>query len=185
MPHVDKHAPGSFCWIELATTDQTAAKAFYTGLFDWTVAEFPMGPGQIYTIFKKPAGDAASAYAMRPEERAQIPPHWNLYVAVENADEAAKKVTELGGKVIEGPFDVSTFGRMAVIQDPTGAYLCVWQAKQSAGISGTWRAGNVLLGRPEHSRSRPCTDLLRSSVRLETRPQRERFERLSPHQEWR
>ncbi len=57
-----------------------------------------------------------------------------LYVATANADETAAKVAPAGGKVIEGPFDVMTFGRMAVLQDPSGAPFAIWQANTHPGI---------------------------------------------------
>jgi len=135
MPHVEKHASGAFCWIELATTDQSAAKKFYSELFGWTIDEFPMGPNQFYTTFKIDGRDVAAAYTLRAEEQARgIPAHWNLYVAVENADTAASRAAELGAKVVAAPFDVFDVGRMAVVQDPTGAVFSMWQAKRHAGF---------------------------------------------------
>jgi predicted enzyme related to lactoylglutathione lyase len=143
MPHIDRHAPGSFCWIELGTSDQNAAKPFYSSLFGWTIEDFPMGPDGVYTMFKIGADPAAAAYTMRPQEAAHIPPHWNLYVAVGSADESSKRVAGLDGKVLEGPFDVSSHGRMAVIQDPAGAVFCIWEAKQSIGSSVSGVAGTL------------------------------------------
>ncbi len=142
MPHIDRHAPGSFCFVELGSTDQQQAKHFYEPLFGWSSFDLPMGPDRFYTLFQIDGRIAAAAYTMTPQERAAIPAHWQLYVAVENADQAAARVTELGGKRIEGPFDVGDQGRMAVAQDPTGAYFSVWQAKngigiQVAGVNGT------------------------------------------------
>jgi predicted enzyme related to lactoylglutathione lyase len=135
MPTVEKHAPGAFCWVELATSDQNAAKQFYSSLFDWSPDDMPMGPGDFYTIFKRDGRSAGAAYTMRPDEAALgIPPHWNLYIAVENADAATHRATLLGGKAITQAFDVFTAGRMAVLQDPTGAIFQVWQANQSIGI---------------------------------------------------
>jgi predicted enzyme related to lactoylglutathione lyase len=146
MPNIEKHAPGNFCWIELATTDQTAAQAFYSKIFGWSANNMPIGPNEVYTIFELPAAGstlsppserraAAAGYTMRPEERAQgIPPHWNLYIAVQNADAAAARARELGATVLAPPFDVFDAGRMAVLQDPTGAAFCVWQANKNAGI---------------------------------------------------
>ena len=64
-----------------------------------------------------------------------VPPHWNLYIAVESADAAAERAADLGATILEPPFDVQNFGRMAVIQDPAGAIFCVWQAKTHIGIS--------------------------------------------------
>ena len=60
MPVITSFPEGTFCWIELATTDQTAAKNFYSSLFGWTPNDFPMGPGDFYTIFKLDGRDAAA-----------------------------------------------------------------------------------------------------------------------------
>lgn len=134
MADVDSVPPGSFCWAELATTDQKAAVAFYKNLFGWDVNDQPMGPDETYSMFQLRGRDVGAAYSMRPEERQSgAPPHWNSYVSVTNADEAAKKAESLGGKVVMKPFDVMDAGRMAVIQDPTGAFFHVWQAGRSIG----------------------------------------------------
>src|SRR6185503_8196040 len=128
------HAPGTFSWPELATTDQKAAVAFYRALFGWDVSETPIGPTETYSIFKLRGKDTASAYTMQEEERKMgLPPHWNNYVSVTNADESAKKAQELGGKVLVPAFDVMEHGRMAVLQDPTGAVFQVWQPKEHIG----------------------------------------------------
>src|SRR5262249_31075185 len=135
-----KHPAGAFCWMELATTDQNAAKAFYSSLFGWSADDAPLGPSEFYTMFKREGRDAAAAYTMRAEEKSQgIPPNWMIYIATADADDTARKATVAGGKVCAPPFDVGEFGRMAVLQDPTGATFSVWQPKQNAGIgiSGT------------------------------------------------
>jgi predicted enzyme related to lactoylglutathione lyase len=138
MPHIEKPVPGSFCWIELSTTDQNGAKSFYNSLLQWTAVDQPMGPGEFYTMFQIEGKNASAAYTMRPEERVHgAPPHWKLYIAVENADTAATRAAELGGKVLVAPFDVMDAGRMAIIQDPGGAIFCVWQANQHQGLEIT------------------------------------------------
>ena len=135
MANVDKHVPGSFCWIELATTDQGAAKSFYGTLFGWTPNDFPMGPNDFYTIFKLEGRDVAAAATMRPEPRKLgVPPHWMLYIETADVDDTAKKAAELGAKVLAGPFDVMDVGRMAVVQDPTGAVFTAWTAKSHSGL---------------------------------------------------
>ena len=129
MTTLDKNPIGNFCWVELSTTDQNAAKSFYGSLFGWTAQDSPMGPSEFYTIFKLQGRDAAAGYTLRADQRAAgVPPNWILYVAVTSADETSAKAQSLGGKVVAGPFDVMDKGRMAVIQDPTGAHFCVWQA---------------------------------------------------------
>ncbi len=139
MPHIDKHEPGSFSWIELATTDQNAAKTFYGNLFGWSADDQPMGPGNFYTMFLSDSRPAAAAYTLRPEQRSQgVPPFWMIYIDVRSADETVQNAQDAGGTVLAPPFDVYDFGRMAVLRDPTGAVFSVWQAKghSGAGITG-------------------------------------------------
>ena len=81
MANIDKHPAGSFCWVELATTDQNAAKTFYTSLFGWAVEDSPMGPDDFYSMFKLSGRNTGAAYTMRKEQRAQgVPPNWMLYI---------------------------------------------------------------------------------------------------------
>lgn len=135
MPEIDKHKPGAFSWIELSTTDQKAARAFYSSLFGWGSTDSPMGPDDFYTMFSLKNRVAAAVYTMRQDEQAMhIPSHWNLYITVENADDAAKRAGELGGKILAPPFDVAEHGRSAVIQDPAGAVFMLWQPKRHPGI---------------------------------------------------
>jgi uncharacterized protein len=135
MTNIDKHPTGSFCWIELHTTDQNAAKKFYGSVFGWAADDSPMGPNDFYTIFKLQGRDAAAGCTLRPDERTQgVPPHWVTYIAVDNVDAAATKAQQLGGKVLAPAFDVMDAGRMAVVQDPTGAIFCAWKANKSTGI---------------------------------------------------
>jgi predicted enzyme related to lactoylglutathione lyase len=135
MTTVSAPTPGSFCWIELATSDQPAAKNFYQHLFGWTATDNPMGPGEIYTIFQLKERDSAAAYTLRPDQRQRgVPVHWSLYIAVADCDESAKRAAELGGTVLMPPFDVMSAGRMAVIHDPAGAVVSLWQAKQHSGV---------------------------------------------------
>lgn len=135
MAYTDHNANGSFCWVELGTTDQTAAKSFYSSLFGWSANDMPMGPDAFYSIFELEGRHAAAGYTLDAGALSKgIPAHWAAYIAVASADDAAARVTELGGKVLEAPFDVFDAGRMAVIQDPTGAHFNVWQPKNNTGI---------------------------------------------------
>ncbi len=144
MPRIERHEPGSFCWFELATTDQNAAKQFYRSLFGWTSNDFPMGPSGSYTMFDVEGENVAAAYTMVPEQRAKgIPPYWMLYVAAESADKTAARANELGAKTIVAPMDVFSFGRMAVFSDPTHAPFSIWEPKQHPGVDVTGVDGTV------------------------------------------
>jgi predicted enzyme related to lactoylglutathione lyase len=132
MADIDSLPPGSFCWPELSTTDQKGAVAFYRALFGWTVDEQPIGPTETYSMFQLRGRHVAAAYTRRAEEK-DVPPHWGSYIAVASADESVKKAKALGAQVFAEPFDVMEAGRMAVLQDPTGAVFHVWQPNTHAG----------------------------------------------------
>jgi uncharacterized protein len=135
MTEVTRHEPGSFSWVELATSDPGAAKSFYTALFGWTAADTPMGPEFVYTRLQLGGKDVGALYKMMKEQAEQgVPPNWLCYVTVESADDAAKKAKALGGTVLAEPFDVEDYGRMAMLQDPEGAVFAVWQPRKHIGI---------------------------------------------------
>lgn len=128
-----QHAPGSFCWIELATTDGPGAKNFYSELFGWEAQDIPIGPDMVYTMMKLNGKDVGALY-QKGEQMKQVPTHWASYISVTSADETAAKAKALGGTVVQDAFDVMEVGRMAVIADPTGAHFCIWQPKQHKGV---------------------------------------------------
>ncbi|HEY1401887.1 MAG TPA: VOC family protein [Terriglobales bacterium] len=144
MANIDQHPAGSFCWIELHTTDQNAAKSFYGSLFGWNPQDMPMGPDGFYTIFKLHGRDAAAGCTLRPDERSMgVPSHWMIYIAVDNVDAAVAKAEQSGGKILAPAFDVMDAGRMAVVQDPTGAGFCLWKAQKNTGIGIAQVAGTL------------------------------------------
>ena len=122
------YKPGTFCWVDLATTDPAGAKAFYGELFGWEVEDMPAGEGATYTMARLDGDYVCGLYKMDAARREQgVAPHWFSYVSVESADAAVSRARELGGTVYGEAFDVLDSGRMAVIGDPTGATLGVWQ----------------------------------------------------------
>lgn len=135
MPEINTPQPGTFCWIELATTDPRAALTFYSNVFGWSVRESSMGENGSYWIFQKNERDCASMYEQMADERAKgYPPHWTSYIGVERIEASLDHLRELGGSVLHGPFDVRELGRMAIVLDAQGAMFCLWEAKQSVGV---------------------------------------------------
>lgn len=143
MQETPEIKPGNFCWVELGTSDSDAAKSFYSQLFGWEFQDNPMGPDMVYTMVKLDGKDVGGLYKLGADMVSQgIPPHWLTYVAVTNADEKVEKAKAEGATIMNGPFDVATAGRMAVIKDPTGAVFAIWQAKEAKG-SGVWGVPNA------------------------------------------
>ncbi len=134
MTEMKNYAPNTFCWVDLATTDAKAAKNFYTGFFDWSANDMPADDSGVYTMFEKNGKSVCALYEMSEEMKGQgIPPAWNSYVSVVNVDKSAEKVLELGGEIVEAPFDVMDVGRMAVVKDLEGATFSLWQPAQHMG----------------------------------------------------
>jgi predicted enzyme related to lactoylglutathione lyase len=129
-----QYAPGTFSWADLATTDPDAAKSFYSSLFGWEAEDLPI-PDDGYYSMQRLDGKDVAAIAAQPEAQreAGVPPIWQSYITVESVDAAAARAGELGGTVHAPPFDVMEAGRMAVIQDPQGAFFMVWEPKQHIG----------------------------------------------------
>lgn len=81
---------------------------------------------------------------MLPEQAAAgVLPHWLCYVAVGNADESVRTARELGGTVVADPFDVMTYGRMAILNDPGGATLAIWQPGTHVGAQRVGEPGTL------------------------------------------
>jgi uncharacterized protein len=134
MPETNAFDTGKFCWADLATTDPEAGKAFYSSLFDWEIEDMPIPGGGTYSMARVKGRYVGAVSAQMDEEKAQgVPPHWNVYVSVDDVDTYAKRAEAAGGTVLMQPFDVLDSGRTAVIADPTGAVFCMWQPQEHPG----------------------------------------------------
>ena len=88
-----EHAPGTFCWVELTTTDAARAKSLYSKLFGWEFVDNPMGPDMVYTVCQLNGKTAAALYEAHD---ANNPPHWELSVCVGSANDTAARRSRLG-----------------------------------------------------------------------------------------
>lgn len=133
-------AHGTFCWMELNSTNVEACKTFYTQLFGWNLSPSKAIPADSpveYTEFG--VGEQRIGGMMQimkecpdgtPSHWSDMSSHWRSYVAVDNVDESAAKVEEFGGKVCVPPMDIPNVGRFSVVTDPSGAMLSLITLKQ-------------------------------------------------------
>jgi uncharacterized protein len=110
---------GVFVWDELMATDVEAAKRFYGDVVGWTTGDMDMGGGFTYTLWKN--ADGADVGGAMPLGEISAPPHWLTYIGVGDVDATAARAKELEATVIREPWDVEGVGRLAIVQDPTGA----------------------------------------------------------------
>lgn len=151
-----------FSWADLSTSNPAAAKTFYATLFGWQFRNFPAGEGQVYSMAQIDGENVAALYAQPPGkvERA-IPPHWTCYHTVDDIDARAKRVSQLGGKLVAPPFDVFDAGRMCVLSEPAGALSALWQPLKRIGATmmgehGTLGWAELLTRTPEASERFQC-----------------------------
>jgi hypothetical protein len=114
---------GTFVWHEQVSSDPTQAQGFYTQLFGWGTEAFK--PGEIdYTMISS-GGQSHGGFAKAME--GAPPPHWLGHVRVESVDQTIEKAKSAGGKLAAGPFEMADVGRMAIVTDPQGAFVSVYQ----------------------------------------------------------
>ena len=144
MPEMTAYRPGTFSWADLGAHDPPVAERFYTSLFGWTARHDRFGPGEddVYVMLQKDGRDVAALYRMDEAQRSQgIPSAWLSYVTVDDAARAAEKARELGGTVVSDAFDVMDYGKMALIADPGGALLALWEPGAHIGAGVRDEAG--------------------------------------------
>ena len=121
-------------WVDLATPDQAGATAFYCELFGWTAEDEPTDAGTTYTMLRKDGRLVAGLGPQPPDQQsAGVPSAWMVYVLVGDAGEVVAATPDAGGSVVVPAFDVMTSGRMAVVADPSGAVLGLWQPREHQG----------------------------------------------------
>ena len=134
MQVVTSYPDGMFSWVDLATTDAAGAKAFYGELFGWSFEDLATDMGPVYSMAKLKGHNVAGLSQMSPDMQEQgIPSVWSSYINHSDVDAAVTKAVEAGGTVMMPAMDVMDAGRMAFIQDPTGAAVGVWQPKNHIG----------------------------------------------------
>src|SRR5712671_3730462 len=116
---------GRFVWEELMTTDKASASGFYGKIAGLKTKAAPFDPN--YTMFQGSNGNMGGLMLLPDEAKAMgTPPMWISYIGTPNADETARRVTSLGGKVHKQPWDIADGGRIAIVADPQGAVFAIY-----------------------------------------------------------
>jgi uncharacterized protein len=119
-------AIGEFCWNELATADVKKAKDFYGKVFGWQFSEYTHGE-MTYTLIKLNDKEFGGIWQIPTEKQNEIPPHWMAYILVKDAAAALEKAKQHGATEVKPVTQAGEMGRFAIIVDPTGAHVAVWE----------------------------------------------------------
>jgi predicted enzyme related to lactoylglutathione lyase len=124
MPKLESVPFGAPCWVDIMTSDQNGARAFYGELFGWTSDE----PGEAfggYVNFHKDGVPVAGC--MAGDGSGGVTNVWSVYLAVENAKASVDAAAEHGGQVLVPAMEVGDLGSMAVVTDAGQAAIGMWQ----------------------------------------------------------
>lgn len=108
-------------WNETRPGQPAGEPSFYTKLFGWKSTDVDMGPMGRYAMFEQNSPNVGGIVRVKSPEWDGLPPHWAIYVQVDNVDTRAEKATQLGGTVCVPPFDIPDVGRACIVLDPEGA----------------------------------------------------------------
>jgi uncharacterized protein len=131
MPTRDTIPIGAPCWVDLTTSDTERSRAFYCQLFGWT-AEDPAQEFGGYFNFTKDGARVAGCMANQPSM--EMPDVWSVYLAADDARKAVDAAVGHGGQVLVHAMDVADLGTMAVVNDPDGAVIGIWQPGRHQGF---------------------------------------------------
>src|SRR5690606_28067229 len=119
---------GLFCWFDLMTPDEDAAKAFYTEVVGWSTTTWDMG-GKPYTMLTRPGTSDAISGLMKLDDasrEAGVPPHWIGYVSTPDIEATFARAVELGATVHHAVTPIASVGRFAVLSDPAGGAFALF-----------------------------------------------------------
>jgi predicted enzyme related to lactoylglutathione lyase len=122
--------PGCPIWHELTSPDLPTATRFYTDVLGVEWEAMPMETGDDYTCLMVEGRPVAGAF---PPPMEGIPPHWEVYFNVADADATAERAGSLGGQVLQEPWDVVGVGRLAILKDPQGGVFGLMQNPPADG----------------------------------------------------
>jgi predicted enzyme related to lactoylglutathione lyase len=149
MSDIRTYPDGVPSWVDVEQPDPQTAEDFYGRLFGWSFTTVSAPDAPHYAIAslggRSVAGLAGADHG---------PAMWNTYIAVDDADETASRVSAGGGEIVLEPIDVGAAGRMAVCRDPDGVAFRLWQARELAGAElvnapGSWNFSDLRTARPE------------------------------------
>jgi predicted enzyme related to lactoylglutathione lyase len=128
MPTIDAHDPGTICWIDLASSDAPGATEFYCELFGWTSE--PLEDAGGYRLLLHDGRQVAGLAPCWGDTDCSA---WSTYVASADAAQTCAAAVASGGDVVMDAMDVLTAGRMAIVRDPAGAQVSVWEPGDHRG----------------------------------------------------
>ncbi|MCL4839172.1 MAG: VOC family protein [Thermoanaerobaculia bacterium] len=119
--------PGEIAWADLTVPDAEGLRDFYAEVVGWRPEPVEMGSYADFNLVQPATGEPAAGLCHARGANADLPPVWLLYVVVRDLAASVERCLELGGELVAGPRALGPEARLAVIRDPAGAALALWE----------------------------------------------------------
>ena len=128
MPERESYNHGVFNWTDLCVDDPERAKEFYAALFGLSFLDETDAHGNVYSLGQKNDRPVVGVM-VKPAEMAEagIPNVWETYIKVDDADAALAASVAAGGTAMGPVMQATDAGRLAVVADPTGGVVVLWE----------------------------------------------------------
>lgn len=122
-----KPKPGTIGWVDLTVSDADGVRDFYKAVVGWDHQPQSMGDYDDYSMMPAASDTPVVGICHARGQNAGLPPQWLIYVVIEDLDGALEQCREHGGTILQGPRNLGKESRIAVIQDPAGAVMALWE----------------------------------------------------------
>ena len=129
---------GAPIWIDLMSSDLDGAQRFYGAVFGWTFESAGPEYGGYVTASKD---GRPVAGLMRNDPQWNAPDAWSTYLHTADVKATVAAATEAGATGCMEPMEVPEKGWMAIVTDPTGAPVGLWQPTGHRGFEVVGEAG--------------------------------------------
>ncbi len=127
-------AHGDITHIDIPVDDFGKAKSFYSTLFGWQFVEYPGYEG--YPMWQAPNKISGGGLAPRDADFSQP----RSYVEVDSIDHVLETVNGLGGTVLQQKQPISDTSWWAVVRDPAGNSIGLYEGTTSVPDEGSMPA---------------------------------------------
>ena len=118
---------GAITWTDLTVDDAERISNFYSNVVGWQAEGVDMDGYRDFNMNRPDTGECAVGICHARGPNADLPAAWMVYITVEDLDESVAQCRSHGGEVVDGPKDMGTYGRYAVIRDPAGAVAALFE----------------------------------------------------------
>lgn len=132
MPGRNVPPVGAIMWADLTVERAEVVRDFYREVVGWTTSDVDMGGYHDYCMNQPEDGKTVAGICHARGHNAALPPHWLVYMVVEDLERSMARCTDLGGQIVALPRDYGADGRYAVMRDPAGAVFALFEPTEPA-----------------------------------------------------